>query len=135
MSLSSSRSDTVAQIDPVTRLIAAFGFTNPVVIDRDNAMVSGRARLEAARSLGWDIPTVQLEHLSPDQVRAFRTAEVSDWDDDLLRTEIMDLSELQVRDVLDFDLTVIDFCTPALDLIIGDNSDDPGAPAEETPDT
>ena len=112
------------QIDLIARSIREFGFVNPVLIDRDNAIVAGHGRYEAAKRLGLaTVPTVLLEHLTDAQVRAYRIAdnriaELSDWDADLLRLEIVDLSDLEFRGELDFDLSLTGFDTPGLDIIL-----------------
>ena len=112
------------QLDLIARSIREFGFVNPVLIDKDNAIVAGHGRYEAARRLGLaTVPTVLLEHLTDAQVRAYRIAdnriaELSDWDADLLRLEIVDLSDLEFRGELDFDLSLTGFDTPELDIIL-----------------
>ena len=129
------------QIDLIARSIREFGFVNPVLIDRDNAIVAGHGRFEAARRLGLaTVPTVLLEHLTDAQVRAYRIAdnriaELSDWDEDLLRLEIVDLSELEFKGELDFDLSLTGFDTPGLDIIL-EGEPEGGGPAEtvELPD-
>src|SRR5690606_4908568 len=60
----------------LAKSIQAFGFNCPVLIDADNQVIAGHGRLLAAKSLGWsEVPTIRLEHLSPDQVRAYRIAD------------------------------------------------------------
>ncbi|HRW60431.1 MAG TPA: site-specific DNA-methyltransferase [Defluviicoccus sp.] len=118
------------QIDLIARSIREFGFVNPVLIDRDNAIVAGHGRYEAAKRLGLaTVPTVLLEHLTDAQVRAYRIAdnriaELSDWDADLLRLEIVDLSDLEFRGELDFDLSLTGFDTPGLDIILDGKAED-----------
>lgn len=110
--------------------INAFGFTVPVLIDGAGNVIAGHGRLLASKSLGWtEVPTISLTHLSPDQVRAYRLAdnrlsEISTWDERLLAEELKALSEAD----LDFDLEVIGFDLPEIDLLIqglGDVSDEP----------
>jgi ParB-like chromosome segregation protein Spo0J len=65
--------------------IKAFGFTNPVLIDNKNMIIAGHGRVEAAKLLGIDrVPTVRLEGLTEDQIRAYviadnRLAEKAGW--------------------------------------------------------
>lgn len=134
-----------SQIDLIARSICEVGFVNPVLIDRDNAIIAGHGRFEAARRLGLEtVPTVLLEHLTDAQVRAYRIAdnriaELSDWDENLLRLEIVDLSELEFRGELDFDLSLTGFNTPELDIILEgeaagtEETEQVELPGEDTP--
>lgn len=110
--------------------ISAFGFNVPVLIDAAGAVIAGHGRLLAAKQLGWrEVPTITLEHLSPDQVKAYRIADnrltdCSTWDERLLAEQLKELSEVD----LDFSLDAIGFDLPEIDLRIqslGDLSDEP----------
>ena len=78
----------------LAKSIQAFGFNCPVLIDAQNHVVAGHGRLLAAKSLGWtEVPAIRLEHLTPDQVRAYRIADnrltdCSTWDDRLLAEQL-----------------------------------------------
>ena len=39
-------------IEPVAQSIQQFGFRNPIIIDKDNVIVAGHTRYEAAKKLG-----------------------------------------------------------------------------------
>lgn len=114
------------QLAQITASIREFGFLNPILIDSEDQVVAGVGRLEAAKTLGLSqVSTVCLSHLSEVQIRAYRIAdnrlaELSGWDDELLRLELGDLAEIS----LDFDLEITGFDTAALDLML---SDTPGA--------
>lgn len=59
------------QIKRLAESIRTFGFTRPVLIDRDNRIVAGHGTVEAAKLLGMTlVPTICLEGLTEDQVRA-----------------------------------------------------------------
>lgn len=104
----------------LARSIQTFGFTAPILIDAQRQVIAGHGRLLAAQHLGWqDVPTITLEHLTPDQVRAYRIADnrltdCSTWDDKLLAEQLLSLSVAE----LDFDLTAIGFDLPEIDLRI-----------------
>lgn len=91
-----------AAVDKVAASIAEFGFKVPIIIDRDNIIVTGHTRREAALRLGMEeIPCVYADDLTPAQIKAFRiadnkTAEFSSWDDDLLKIELTALEDLGV---------------------------------------
>jgi hypothetical protein len=127
--------------------IETFGFTNPILIDAGGTIIAGHGRVRAAKQLGMEtVPTLQLEHLSEAQVRAYviadnRLAELAGWDKDLLAIELQGLSEMD----LDFDLEVIGFETAEIDLWIGGGAEgvesdpadasgfDPNAPVVSRP--
>ena len=108
------------QIRQIAESIKAFGFNVPILLDREGNVIAGHGRLLACRLLGiTELPTLCLDHLSPEQVRAFRIAdnrltEISTWDDRLLAQQLKDLS-LQG---LDFNIEVTGFEMGEIDLRI-----------------
>jgi len=115
------RTHSAKQIRQIADSIRTFGFTNPLLIDATGTVIAGHGRLRAAKQLGMAaVPTIRLDHLSKEQVRALviadnKLAELAGWDQDLLALELQGLAELE----LDFDLEVIGFETPEIDLLIG----------------
>jgi len=103
----SLRCHPTSQIRRIARSIEAFGWVTPILITSDGELIAGAARVAAARSLGLKhAPAVCVDHLTPEQVRAFRIAdnrlaEESDWDREALRVEIEDLLQCD----LDIELT------------------------------
>ena len=64
------------QIAQIAASIGVFGFNVPVLVDAKLNVIAGHGRVAAARTLGLDVlPTIQLEHLSRDQLRAFMIAD------------------------------------------------------------
>jgi len=92
-----ARTHSDAQIDAIAESIRQFGFNAPVLIDDDDGVIAGHARLAAARKLGLDtVPCVRLSHLNDAQRRAYiladnRLAEMAVWDVPLLSLEVNDL--------------------------------------------
>lgn len=80
--------------------IRNFGFKVPIVIDKDNVIVTGHTRYKAALSLNMDtVPCIVATDLTPEQAKAFRIAdnkvsEYSKWDETLLSQELKVISEL-----------------------------------------
>jgi DNA modification methylase len=80
--------------------IREFGWTNPVLVDGQNGIIAGHGRVLAARKLALEqVPVIELAHMSEAQKRAYVLADNqlalnAGWDDELLRLELADLSEL-----------------------------------------
>ncbi len=106
-------------VDAVAASIREFGFSQPIVVDADSVIIVGHTRLKAAKKLGLErVPVVVASHLTPDQVRAYRiadnkTAELADWDYDLLPIEIDALKEAN------YDLGLLGFDSEELAKIMG----------------
>jgi DNA modification methylase len=109
-----------AQIRAIARSIEAFGFNAPILVDKNNEIVAGHGRYEAATLLGIDkVPVILLDHLTPTQAKAYMLADnkltdLSTWDDPKLAIHLKELSDL----VLDFDIEAIGFEPPEIDLRI-----------------
>ena len=59
------------QVKQIADSIRQFGFTNPILIDKDNMILAGHGRTEAAKLLEMtEVPCVRLEHMSEAQKRA-----------------------------------------------------------------
>ncbi len=115
-----ARTHSEEQIAQIAASIAAFGFTNPILIGGDNVIIAGHGRLRAAQMLELpDVPVIVLDHLSDAQRRALiiadnRIAQNAGWDEDLLRAELATLQDM------DFDLELIGFDDEELDRLLSD---------------
>ena len=111
------------QIEQLADSLRAFGFLCPVIIDEAEQLLAGHGRLVAAKSLGLaTVPCLRVQHLTPEAKRAFaladnRLAELSDWDEDLLKAELEELAALEAD--LTFSLEVTGFDTVDLDRLLG----------------
>jgi hypothetical protein len=82
--------------------ISAFGWQQPIVVDRELVVIIGHGRLEAAKLLEQKtVPVVIARNLKPGQVKALRLADnrlnrESDWDAGLLLAEIEELRGLEI---------------------------------------
>lgn len=66
----------VAAVARVADSIRAFGFRQPIVVDRDYVVVVGHTRLLAAQHLGLtEVPVHVARELTPSQARAYRIAD------------------------------------------------------------
>jgi DNA modification methylase len=124
---SNARTHSTHQIRQIAASIKAFGFTNPVLIDRNNSIIAGHGRVEAAKSLGMDeVPTIRLEGLTEDQIRAYiiadnRLAEKAGWDISILAIELQHLLTIDS----DLDVTLTGFEVPEIDLILSQAAAEP----------
>lgn len=102
-----ARTHSPEQVAMIAASIAEFGFTNPILVASDAGIIAGHGRLEAAKQLGLaEVPVVVLDHLSDAQRRAYVIADNqlalnAGWDDELLKSELAELGELE------FDLTLL----------------------------
>ena len=104
-----SRTHSDAQIAQIAASIREFGFTNPVLIDKDGGIIAGHGRVLGARKLGLsEVPCIRLSHLTDAQKRAYVIADNklalnAGWDDEMLALE---LGELHAAD---FDMALLGF--------------------------
>jgi DNA modification methylase len=91
---SNARTHSPKQIGQIVRSMRQYGWTNPILVDEDGAVLAGHGRLEAAKRLGIiDVPTICLAHMTPAQKRAYiiadnRLSEIAgSWDRKLLALE------------------------------------------------
>lgn len=89
--LENPRTHPEREIQAIMQAIETYGFLDPVFISGpENNLISGYARVEAAKRLGWtSIPTLRLDLLSPTEYRAVmilcnRLPEMASWDYQLM---------------------------------------------------
>lgn len=85
------------QIEQIANSIKEFGFTQPVLIDKNNCVVAGHGRILGAKKVGLkEVPTLCLDDLTEEQIKAYRLADnklnESEWDKALLSEELEELS-------------------------------------------
>jgi hypothetical protein len=100
-----ARTHSKRQIQQIADSISVFGFTNPVLTDASRTIVAGHGRVEAAKLLGIKkVPTIRLENLSEDQIRAYiladnKLAEKAGWDNAILAIELQHLTSVDLGKV------------------------------------
>jgi DNA modification methylase len=107
-----------AAIEKVAASLRAYGFRQPIVVDREGVVIAGHTRLLAARKLGLAEVPVHVADLTPEQAHAYRladnrTAEETGWNAELLASEIGALAEI------DYDLSLLGFNDDELGEILG----------------
>ena len=86
------------QVEQIANSIKEFGFTQPVIVDKNNEVVAGHGRILGAKKAGLkQVPTVTLEELTEEQIKAYRLVDnklnESEWDYSLLDEELENLTE------------------------------------------
>lgn len=86
------------QIKQIADSIKAFGFNQPIVIDKNKEIIVGHGRYRAAKLLGLtDVPIIQADQLTEEQIKAYRLADnklnESGWDMGLAIEELKGLSD------------------------------------------
>ncbi len=86
-------------VDAVAASIREYGWRQPIVVDSDGVIICGHTRYKAAQTLGIDqVPVHVATDLSPEKIRAYRiadnqSADLADWNYDLLPIELKELGE------------------------------------------
>src|SRR6185437_11595300 len=117
-----ARHHNAKQLAAIKASVEQFGFVNPVLIDHAGRIIAGNARVEAAKALGMaTVPCIVIDHLSPEEQRAYvladnRLAELASWNKEALQLELKELSELE----LDFKLDITGFSLAEIDAICFD---------------
>lgn len=130
-----ARTHSPDQVAQIAASMVEFGFTNPVLIDKDETIIAGHGRVEAARSLGMEeIPCIRLEHLTPDQVRAYCLADNklalnAGWNEDTLA------AELKALEAVGFDVSLTGFSEEELSALLDVEVITGNTDPDETPET
>jgi len=91
-------------VDGVAASIKAFGWRQPIIVDKDGVIVVGHTRLKAAKKLGLtEVPVHVATDLTPAQCQAYRladnkTGEKATWDLELLNLEMLEINEFDMSD-------------------------------------
>lgn len=116
----SARRHSKVKIRQLAKSIERLGFNVPVLIDITNTILSGHARVAAARLAGFDqIPVVRIEHLSEAGAKAFMLAEnkfvlEASWDQELLASTFSEIIDFGVDPaVTGFSLAEVDLTIDA----------------------
>jgi DNA modification methylase len=94
-----------AAVAKVKASLEAFGWQQPIVVDRKGEIIVGHTRWRAAKERGEkEVPTVEATKLTPAQVKAYRLAdnkvgEIATWDEGKLAAELKELK------LIDWDMT------------------------------
>lgn len=98
------------QVEQVAASIKAFGFNQPIVVDKKLVVIVGHGRLEAAKLLGLKTVPVMKLNITEEKAKAYRLADnklnESDWDMELVVEELKGLST-SMLDLTGFDRDLV----------------------------
>jgi DNA modification methylase len=129
------RKKDLARIQEVARSMSDFRFYGTLLIDKDNNIIDGHVRFEAAKLLGLTtIRCIRVDHLSDVELRLLRLSigrlgETAQWDLDELKIEFTELISL------DADIETSGFSISEVDqIILGEDAEgiEQGALAPES---
>lgn len=130
-----ARTHSEDQIARIAASLIEYGWTQPILIADDGAVIAGHGRLLAAQRLGLsDIPVIRLKHLTETQARAYRISDnqlalAASWDEETLAAEIHALNGEA------YDLGLLGFDDGEIERLLATLDDDVGAePASEGDD-
>ena len=112
-------------LERLKRSIEEYGFTNPVLVSKDNKILAGHARCKAAKELGIsEVPVIRLD-FDGAKADAYviidnKLNELSEWDIPLLESLIKDIEKS------DFDVTLTGFDLTEIDELFSKADDKDG---------
>ena len=107
-----ARKHAEADVEAIKKSIEEFGFNDPIGIWHDT-IVEGHGRLLAAQELEMaEVPVIRLDHMTDEERRAYalahnKTAELSEWDFEMLDTELDDIFDIDMSQ-FGFDISTDD---------------------------
>jgi len=112
----------------VTRLcnsIKEYGFNVPLVLNKDYVVITGHARLKAAKQLGLASVPCVIVNLTDEQAKKYRIAdnkiqELSEWDEDALLKELREIGG-------DIDILDLGFSAKEVEKYLGSVTTDVGS--------
>jgi len=100
------RKISIKAVEVVAKSIRMNGALDPIEVDEENIILAGHTRYKAYKELGYkDVPVVQHTGMTNIQKRTYRiasnkTAEYSEWDDELLAAELKDI-DMETQRIID----------------------------------
>ncbi len=105
-------------IEALKHSLATFGMQKPLVVLADGTVIAGNGQLRAAKALGWEqVPVVVFQDRAKAKAYAIadnRTAELAEWDDDILADTLAELGPLDGMGFENDELVSLGVLEPAL---------------------
>lgn len=120
--------DNKKTVERLVKSIENYGFNVPLVVNKDMVLITGHARLKAAKRLGMNTVPCNVVNLTDEQAKKYRIAdnkiqELTDWKEEELFKELQEIGDKM-------ELLDIGFNLDEIDDIVGDIE-----PIEEEPAT
>lgn len=101
-----ARKHSDRNLDAIKASLTRFGQQKPIVIDSSGVVRAGNGTLMAAKALGWAEIDVVVSDLQGAEATAYaiadnRTAELAEWDDDVLTATLQSLADEDASLLLD----------------------------------
>ena len=102
------RKHDARNIEAISQSLLAHGQVEPIVVQQSTGVViAGNGRVQAMKALGWDECRAVLVDIDDEEARALsirlnRTAELAEWDDDVLAQHLAELGEFSKYVATDF---------------------------------
>jgi ParB-like nuclease family protein len=102
------RTHSDAQVAQIAASMEKFGFTNPLLVDRESGILAGHGRLRAARLLKLpQVPVIVIDYLTEAEKRAYMIADNqlalnAGWDEANLQAILAELDQ-ELREAAGFD--------------------------------
>ena len=112
-------------VDRMCEVIKEYGFLIPILATSAGEVIDGHLRLKAATKMALPkVPVVLADGLTEERIKAFRilankSVAWAEWDEELLRSELLDLK------TLGFDLELTGFDGSELQALFGAGADEP----------
>jgi ParB-like chromosome segregation protein Spo0J len=129
---SNARTHSEANIEAIKRSLLEHGMRFPVVVQKKGMIVrAGNARLEAAKQLGWThVAAIVIDEQDSDALkfalRDNKTAELAEWDYEVLSLQLKDLAESGL------DVSELGFSESDLDVLLT-GTFNPASPSSDAP--
>lgn len=86
-------------VEAIKASLRRFGQQRPIVVDSGNVVRAGNGTLKAAKELGWTQIQIVRSDLPPSELTAYaiadnRTAELAEWDDEVLKLQLPDVGDV-----------------------------------------
>lgn len=93
-----ARKHSIKNIESIKNSLKFFGQQKPIVIGKQNTIIAGNGTYEAAKQLGWKYIDAVISELEGQDAKAFaiadnRTAELAEWDLDILEETLREVDE------------------------------------------
>lgn len=116
------------EMDKLRRSLEKFGFVDPIIVRaEDNTIIGGHQRVEAAKAEGWTepIPVMLVKGLTDEEAVLLSLAlnKISGQFDESLLTDLFTQLDIEMADVLEFDMTLSGFSEDEIQSLFDEPSD------------